>query len=229
MKKRKWLQLVFIILVVAIFLVISFVFFNKQDSLTKEQVKKIVASKYEGKISFIREKKQNAIDSYEAKLDNTKGEYLITIHAVTGNISNITVLSKKISKTQKRLTSEEAVKQLLLKYEGNVISVDQVTENGIDYFHIMLENNGTEKSFLVNKQTAELRIKNKEEIGTIKEETAKETALKEVSGTITDIDLEEEDNQLVYEIDIKTRQEKEVKIYINAYSGQVVSINWEED
>lgn len=58
---------------------------------------------------------------------------------------------------------------------------------------------------------------------------AEELALEKVSGTITKIKLDEEDDQLVYEVDIDQSKKKKAEVIINAYSGKIESITFEND
>ncbi|MEH7115748.1 PepSY domain-containing protein [Neobacillus niacini] len=58
---------------------------------------------------------------------------------------------------------------------------------------------------------------------------AEELALEKVSGTITSIKLDKEDDQLVYEVDIDQSKTKKAEVIINAYSGKIESITFETD
>ena len=60
-------------------------------------------------------------------------------------------------------------------------------------------------------------------------EKAKELALEKVSGTITSIKLDEEEDQLVYEVDIDQSKTKKAEVIINAYSGKIESITFKTD
>jgi len=60
-------------------------------------------------------------------------------------------------------------------------------------------------------------------------EKAKELALEKVSGTMTSIDLDEEDGQLVYDVDIHQTKTKKAEVIINAYSGKIESITFETE
>lgn len=58
---------------------------------------------------------------------------------------------------------------------------------------------------------------------------AKGIALEKVNGTINSVELDEEDGQLVYEVEIKQSQTKEAEVIINPYSGKVESITIDTD
>ncbi|MFT8322868.1 MAG: PepSY domain-containing protein [Bacillus sp. (in: firmicutes)] len=223
MKKRKWVYILFLILLAAAILFMSISFFMKKEYLSEEEVKKIVTSKYDGEVTSIQEGK----DVFKANLENNKGNYLISVQAMTGKILDIKILSK--NERQHPVTEEAAVKYVQSAYKGELKSVKEVVENGVRYFQVELEENKEVNSFFVNRQSGEISVINQHKTGMIEEETAEEIAREQVEGTIDDIDVEEEDNQLVYEINMITPQKKEVTIYINAYSGDITSINWDED
>ena len=61
----------------------------------------------------------------------------------------------------------------------------------------------------------------------IKLEDARETALKEVSGTVESSELERENKQLVYSFDIRDAQGKINEVQVSAISGQIVSVKQE--
>ncbi|MGP7819454.1 PepSY domain-containing protein [Niallia sp. 01092] len=228
MRTRSWLKLL-VFLVAAFILYIFFTFLKKDDLLSKDEVKEIISSKYEGDVMGLSKKKQQGREVYEAKIENNKGSYHISVDAKTGKIANIVVLSKKYTNNQSLLTERDAVKQVQKKYDGEIIAVQAITENGIRYFQISLKSEKDPYKILVNRQSKEIIPVNNEATGRIKEEAAKDIALKKIEGKIISIDLEEEDDQFVYEVEIETEKKEEVKLYINAYSGDVISINWEDD
>ena len=55
------------------------------------------------------------------------------------------------------------------------------------------------------------------------EEQAKKIALAEVNGEIEDIDLEEEDDSVFYEVEIDSGQQ-EAAIQIDAFTGKILSV-----
>src|SRR5699024_2021150 len=57
----------------------------------------------------------------------------------------------------------------------------------------------------------------------ISEQDARKIALKEFSGTIDDIELDEEDGRLIYEIEIE-KGEREAEIEIDAHTGEIIVI-----
>lgn len=64
--------------------------------------------------------------------------------------------------------------------------------------------------------------------GRISLDAARDIAMKQVEGTFEGIEMEERQGSPVYEVEIKTPQEQDVKIQIDSFTGQVLSILWED-
>ncbi|MDH6349584.1 PepSY domain-containing protein [Brevibacillus sp. 1238] len=57
---------------------------------------------------------------------------------------------------------------------------------------------------------------------------AKQIALQQVAGTFDSIEVEHKNGATVYEVEIKTDENREVKVSIDPLTGQVLSIMWED-
>lgn len=62
----------------------------------------------------------------------------------------------------------------------------------------------------------------------ISDDEAKKIALKELDGTITSLELDEDDGRLKYEIEIHSKN-KEADIEVDAYTGEVIVISTETE
>lgn len=62
----------------------------------------------------------------------------------------------------------------------------------------------------------------------ISEKEAKAIAVKEVGGKADDADLEESEGTLVFEVDIDLPNDREATVKINAYTGRIVGIVYED-
>lgn len=65
--------------------------------------------------------------------------------------------------------------------------------------------------------------------GSISEKEATELALKKVSGRVMDIDIEDEGGTRYYLIEIETADGREAEVQLNAASGKVISVTWDDD
>ncbi len=142
------------------------------------------------------------------------------------------------------MTLNKATEIALQKVENGVVTeadIDQ--EHGQVVYEVEVKTNELEYDFKIN-QSGEI-IKEKKEKrddhddeenrirsgeNTISVEQAKTIALKEVSGFVDDLDLEEENGMLIYEIEIEQktdRDDDEATVYVNALTGEVLSIEWD--
>lgn len=65
--------------------------------------------------------------------------------------------------------------------------------------------------------------------GFISEKEATSLALKKVSGQVKDIDIEDEGGTRYYLIEIETGDGREAEVQLNAASGKVISVTWDDD
>lgn len=65
--------------------------------------------------------------------------------------------------------------------------------------------------------------------GFISEKEATGLALKTVSGLVKDIDIEEDGGTRYYLIEIETADGREAEVQLNAASGKVISVTWDDD
>ncbi|GKU82795.1 PepSY domain-containing protein [Niallia sp. NCCP-28] len=219
--------------IIGIFLLMGSCFFiNKQDKITLKEAESIITQKYDGEIIRIKEIKKERQVRYDAVLQNEKGIYNVSVDAQTGFIADLQAEKVSQQTAEKELTKEEAVKLVKAAYKGTLKSITEQTEKGIPYFIVILERDRKELVYKINRQTGSIKQEPKiiaEETAIITKNKAKEIAQAEVQGNVKEVELEEEKNQLIYEVEMETAQKTEVKIYINAYSGTVLSINWEDD
>ncbi|WP_134683726.1 PepSY domain-containing protein [Brevibacillus migulae] len=57
---------------------------------------------------------------------------------------------------------------------------------------------------------------------------AREIAMTEVEGRFDGIEVEQENGVMVFEVEIDTAAEQEVKVQVDAYTGAIVSVVWED-
>ncbi|GIO39456.1 hypothetical protein J41TS12_43170 [Paenibacillus antibioticophila] len=65
--------------------------------------------------------------------------------------------------------------------------------------------------------------------GFLSEKEATGLALKTVSGLVKDIDIEEDGGTRYYLIEIETADGREAEVQLNAASGKVISVTWDDD
>lgn len=231
MQRKKIARTSMLAAVVSCLVIGSYILWKKEDRITMKDAETIIASKYDGDIVSMEQVKKDGELRYSAILENDKGIYEMEVDAQTGSIFRLAAAKIKQGDKKQALTEEEAAELVTSNYKGTLKSISQKTENGIAYFFIITEEETREITYKINRKTAEIEkiTKNAAEEGVISEQKAKEIAETEVAGSVKEVELEEEDQQLVYEVEIETVDKKEVKVFVNAYSGTILSINWEDD
>lgn len=149
------------------------------------------------------------------------------------------------------VTLTEATEIVLAKVENGVLTeAEKDRENGRLVYEMEVENDEYEFEFKVDAENGEIIKEKREERrgkkavtgenGTkenaakneavITVEQAKETALKEVDGKLDGIELERENGQLVYEVEVETAQngDDDVTVYVDAITGKVLYVEWDD-
>ncbi|MED1864357.1 PepSY domain-containing protein [Fictibacillus nanhaiensis] len=203
---------------------------GKQGStLEKEEMNRIVSTKYTGEILSTELTNRDDKHQYKTVLKSEQGVYVIWSDAVSGDILDMNRSGKQESQ-EGRITKNEAEK--IAAKHGEVKSAEYMEENKVYLVSVQnegktytLQINGT-TGYIVSKDEVEIENEPAEPNTKITKEEARQIAQKEVKGTITDIELDDEDGVIVYEVEVETKT-KESQVIINAFSGEVTSVTME--
>lgn len=220
---------VVILMILLIFGTRQWVVGNNDSTLSKEKINEIVSTKYSGEILSTERTDRQGKTQYKTVLKGENGVYVIWSDAVSGEILEI----KRTEKTEpnnKLLTKDEASR--IAAKAGKVLTSEYNAQNKVYFFTV--EKESKKFTFEINASTG--KIQNKKEIKPsteppkpntkITEQEARKIVLKEVEGTVTEVELDDEDGVLVYEIEVETDVQEGVVI-INAFTGEVVSVTME--
>lgn len=174
------------------------------DDLTEEEANDIAKERFNGEI--LDTKLVDDIYHMTIKLDT--GEYELKIASKSGEMMDLV------------RTKEETPKKNLAKNDNKKSS----------------DNNKSNESKKSDEEKAKKEAEKKEETQQEEEEPPKnitseeaiQIALDTVYGEVDDVDLEDEDGQLYYFIEIETGDDLEAEIQIHAISGEVISIEWDD-
>lgn len=174
------------------------------DDLTEEEANDIAKERFNGEI--LDTKLVDDIYHMTIKLDT--GEYELKIASKSGEMMDLV------------RTKEETPKKDLAKNDNKKSS----------------DNNKSNESKKSDEEKAKKEAEKKEETQQEEEEPPKnitseeaiQIALDTVYGEVDDVDLEDEDGQLYYFIEIETEDDLEAEIQIHAISGEVISIEWDD-
>ncbi|WP_264736738.1 PepSY domain-containing protein [Cytobacillus firmus] len=146
---------------------------------------------------------------------------------------------------QDLITVEEAKKIALSEAEGRVESIELERANGKQYYDIDIENGKEDFDIKIHALDGEVISINKErdddddnddndqsekEVNgenIISEQKAVEIAEKEVNGTLKEIEIDEDDGQILYEVELKTNK-GEADVDIDAETGKILKVKLDD-
>src|SRR5690625_2492647 len=144
------------------------------------------------------------------------------------------VLYSSTSQAEASLSTEDIKTMVNDQYPGEITEIEQETEFNRAVYEVEIKTEDREYDIKLDGETGEILnisetpVKNKTKEAIISIEEAKRIALEEFSGKIDDIDLDIEDGRLIYEVEIE-RGDEEAEMEIDAYTGEIIVIEIDED
>lgn len=170
-----------------------------------------------------------------------------SIAMVVGANQNSDKATSNGTKNDNILTNEEVIEKALTIVDGTVTEVELERKLTGTIYEVEIKKDGYEYDLDLDAVTGKVLKKDKskddnddqEDLDdnstkidsskvTITTEAAIETALKEANGTVTDVELETEDAQTFYDIEIVDGSKK-VEVKVDAITGAVLSVEQDDD
>lgn len=208
---------------------------QKVQAMPKSEMSELINAQYPGEIT----KLELNDDAYEATIKSDVAEYELQLDAKSGDILKIketqTLVVKEESK-QDQDSAEDKTKQDKQVDQPKNKSNDnpekpakekEATPKTSIESEEKAEKQPTSKPKAKDTQKSEEKSKKKQEKKEKKRKTvisqdeAINIALAQFSGEVDDVDLDEEDGRLIYEIEIE-RGDLEAEIMIDAYTGEII-------
>ncbi|WP_077324368.1 PepSY domain-containing protein [Virgibacillus siamensis] len=191
--------------------------------LSKQQIKQMVHDQYPGKITEFELDKEGNRTVYEVEVMKDGKEYDIVFDGNTGEVLSL----------EKQLISNNGEDDD--RHEENFETEnDDADEGDLDAHE---DNNKADSNAKAQKDNHDADTKtdnqkDKNNKGTNQQEEttkepristakAQEIALNEVPGTVLSSELDEDDDRLIYEIEVKS-EKKEAEFEIDAYTGEII-------
>src|SRR5699024_3104073 len=174
-----------------------------EPTLTNEEVKSLVSEQYPGEITDIELKKDFNNSVYEVEIDGKGKKYELKIDGNSGEVLKLNEKTVMSAKGEKKKDKEN-------KDELNVKEKKETKKK-------------QKKDKKKKKKKEKTNKKDKGNNAIIDVGEASDIALKEFSGRINEVELEEEDGRLIYEVEIESG-ELEAEIEIDAHTGEVLVI-----
>lgn len=181
---------------------------TSSPDLNSEEIIELVKIQYPGQHSEPELSVENGEPVYQMEVTKDQGVYSLKLNGDTGQVIDLTAVEKTANNLE-----DNTEKQGEAKKEENTAA----------------ENPESDDSESAEKKSEP--ESDKQETGNdamLSHEEAKEIALKEFPGKVTDLELDSDDGVYIYEIEI-VDGEDEASIEINAYTGNVVMIEIDID
>ncbi|MGE7666882.1 PepSY domain-containing protein [Ureibacillus composti] len=144
---------------------------------------------------------------------------------------------------QAKITEQEATKIALEKVPGTVDEVELENEDGLIVYEFeIVGEDGSEQDIEVDAKTGKI-VKVEDDDGEnddvsqaelakqakITKEEASEKALEQVPGTVTEVELDDENGLVVYDVEINAEDGTQQSVEVDAKTGKIVNVELEDD
>ncbi|MFS0749026.1 PepSY domain-containing protein [Oceanobacillus sp. 1P07AA] len=208
MNKRTLLIGAVVILVVSLFFIYRTGASSSEPKLSQAEIKELVEAQYPGNQNEPNLQLKDGEPVYQVEVQQENGSYEVLLDGNTGKVLDI--------------YQTEAEKAENVKPDDNNNTTPDENSNKGNNQDGQQNNDDTDKA---DKDEPSSEQRNN---AIISSEEAKEIALKQFSGTVSELELDEDDGTMIYEIEIVDGS-KEANIEINAYTGNVIVIETEDD
>ena len=245
MKRKMWISIgAGAVVLVILFFLIGKVFTpdsSLASELTEQEAKEIAQQRYSGMIKGISQK----ADQYIIELERETGIYELQINANTGEVSSLKRLKEAIQKKEDTETeserlpkveilSEEQIKELALKQvNGKIDSLQLVKEGEQPVYQVIVIDQTAKNKLSLDAYTGDVLKKESIAIEVapkrLNEEQAKNAALKEVPGTVDNLEAKNVNGISYYLVEIEANDGREATVEINAITGKINTLTWDDD
>lgn len=235
MKKIMWV--LFPVLFLLLLAGAALLFFQSEEEISREEVVDMLEGRYQGEVETI-ERQDNR---FAVTMNTGSGVYQVLVEAESGEVASF----EQVSAAEEQNDSQEpeepeyisleevrAITAETVSEEADVLTIELMDEEGGALYIVdfALDNqSGRLELDAVTGNVQLYTLEDEEPAEPLSEEEAVEIALGEFQGEVDDIDLEEKDGRLVFEIEIENESaDREADITIDAYTGEVLSVELDD-
>lgn len=159
----------------------------------------------------------------------------ITVGAIAAaGFLGLGIYQADAAQVQPSLSIEDVTKEVEKQYGGKITDIELEDDSAKAVYEIEVIDGDVEYDLHVDGDNGKILKEKKESVSDLSDasipedalsaEEAKEIALKEFNGTVTDLELDMEDNRTVYEVEVKEGN-KEAEFKIDAVTGEVIEMD----
>jgi uncharacterized membrane protein YkoI len=209
---------------------------NEEEETTGEDVTAMLESRYQSEISSITQ----TDGIFTARMETDEGIYLVEVDSQNGEVLSIEQ-TEVLSGEQPAAEEEpeylqageiETIVSEETSGEAEIVDIRLDEREGGSVYEVEFSldsQNGRMELDAVNGSVQVYTLEDETPIEPLTEEEAVEIAMNEHSGTLDDIDLDEDGGRLIYEIEIENESTGiDAEIILDAYSGEILSVELDD-
>ncbi|MBU9713478.1 PepSY domain-containing protein [Evansella tamaricis] len=227
-------------------IIFIFIYLNRdvEAALGEDEITEMIEERFSGQVIEMDKVSLNGHPYYDVEFQSSLGVYFIKLDGVSGMIHLFNKLSdRKVVSTddpphELSPVSMEEIEGIIresISPDSRIIQIQYQEEDNRQIYVVHVEQPDGLGRFEVDALTGNVLLfaldardgeGNSEVIGELR---AREIALSHVDGEVDDVDLEERDGRLIYEVEVENDEtDKEAMVYIDAFTGEVLSIEWDD-
>ncbi|WP_096186843.1 PepSY domain-containing protein [Evansella halocellulosilytica] len=236
MNKKTIVMMISGCLLLSLVLIFTFIT-DTEAALSEADVQSILEDRYRGEAKAIA----HSGSLYEVEFHSPFGQYLIEVDQNDGTIVSFTQTSQQSDydgweegRDGETLSVNE-IRDITRQTLSEDVEIQEATlhdEADNPFYRVKVVTSEGDGSLEIDARTGEVLLYTVEEEAPpepISEQEAINIALSEHTGEIDDIDLEEQDGRLVYEIEVENDDTGiDADIIIDAYTGEVLSVEYDD-
>ncbi|WP_339236688.1 PepSY domain-containing protein [Oceanobacillus sp. FSL W7-1281] len=181
---------------------------SSNPDLNTEEISNLVSAQYPGQHTEPELSVENGEPVYQMEVTQNQGVYSLKLNGDTGQVIDLTAVEKTAENRQEKETENDT--EPAKEDENKNPESNEDTETAEEKTDSNSENQAAENDAVISH------------------EEAMEIAKKEFPGEVTDLEMDSDDDILVYEIEI-INGEDEATIEINAYTGNIITMEIDLD
>lgn len=213
----------------AIGFVIYLLFPDSDSSLTLEEATEQIEAQYGSTPTEI-----TLEDSvYTAVIERKEGLYKVELSEETGSILSLVSIETNPGQPIGEFISASDARELILELlppSASIKDLELIEDENPPIWQAEIEYMDRDGDIDLHAETGEVirnTLEEEQETSYLSEQEAIDIALKEINGIVDDVDLEESDGRMVYEVDIEDQEtDEDVTVVIDAVTGQIIQFEY---
>ncbi|OCA85682.1 hypothetical protein A8F94_12460 [Bacillus sp. FJAT-27225] len=195
--------------------------------LNKQEAKTLIEDQFGGKVTVLQEKKK----VFHAKMEKLDNIYEVEVDSETGDIIKLEKVRATNTEEPSGLTENEIKEIALANAAGTLSSLSKTQSNGKTVYKAVVKDNEQTTNLTIDAVDGNILSKTNDPVNPSKQLTETEAAkiaAKQVKGELDDISLQSSNGLTFYLCEIKTADGREATVQVNAITGDVMTVTWDD-